>query len=169
MKNNKRTINFIDKSVQGALMIRFVGYWAACLVIMFGMLASVPIMMAVCCLFDESPTLAQITYDTWKLFWPSMLAALLILPAVLWDLTRMSNRFVGPIYRLRRSMRSLANGDEVAPVILRDGDFWFDFAEDFNRVASKMGAINQSDLDHRDESAEFDDETEPNEEELVEA
>ena len=52
----------------------------------------------------------------------------------------MSNRFVGPIYRLRRSMRSLANGEEVDPVFLRDGDYWFDFAEDFNRVAAEMGA-----------------------------
>lgn len=169
MNHYKRTIYFIDKSVQGALLIRLVVYWFACLGIMFVMLASVPIMMAVCGLFDEPPSLVQIAHDTWKLFWPSMLAALLILPALLWDLTRMSNRFVGPIYRLRRSMRSLANGDEVAPVCLRKGDHWIDFAEDFNRVASEMSAIRQSDLTNRDESAELDDETERNEEELVEA
>ena len=169
MKSNKRAIYFIDKSVQGALMIRFVGYWAVCLGVMFGMLASVPIMLAVCNLFDEPPTLGQIVADTWSLFWPSMLAALLILPAVLWDLTRMSNRFVGPIYRLRRSMNSLANGDEVTPVFLRDGDYWFDFAEDFNRVATEMGAIKPSDLANRDESGEFATEDESSEEELVEA
>jgi nitrogen fixation/metabolism regulation signal transduction histidine kinase len=136
---------------------------------MFGMLASVPIMMAVCCLFDEPPTLSQIMADTWSMFWPSFLAAVLILPAVLWDLMRMSNRFVGPIYRLRRSMRSLANGADVDPVFLRDGDYWFDFAEDFNRVATEMGAIKPADLVNRDASDELDTEDAPSEEELVEA
>jgi hypothetical protein len=82
---------------------------------------------------------------------------------------RMSNRFVGPIYRLRRSMRSLANGADVDPVFLRDGDYWFDFAEDFNRVATEMGAIKPADLVNRDASDELDIEDAPSEEELVEA
>jgi len=89
MKDNKRTVKFIDKSVQGALLIRFIGYWVVCLGVMFGMLAAVPIMMAVCRLFDEPPTLSQIVADTWSMFWPAMLAARLILPAVLWDLIQM--------------------------------------------------------------------------------
>jgi len=98
--------------------------------------------LAVCFPFGERPTLAQILTGTWATFWPAMLASLMILPAVLWDLTRMSNRFVGPVYRLRNSMRDLADGKPVDPVHFRTGDFWFDFAEDFNRVAATVGATN---------------------------
>ena len=117
-------------------MLRFVGYWIVCLTVMFSLLAAFPIMLAVCFPFGQRPTLTQIMVDSWSMFWPAALASLLILPAVLWDLTRMSNRFVGPIYRLRRSMRELREGKEIEPVKFREGDFWYDFAEDFNHLVA---------------------------------
>lgn len=142
----ERTIYFVDQSVQGSLMLRFVGYWVLCLAIMFGLLAACPIILAVCFPFGQRPSVPQIVADTWGMFWPAMAASLLILPAVLWDLMRMSNRFVGPVYRLRRSMRALADGENVDPVKFRAGDFWFEFAEDFNRVAAASRSGNSTNV-----------------------
>ena len=88
MKQRSRKIYFVDRSVQGALMLRFVGYWVLCLAIMFMLLAAVPVMLAVCFPFGERPSLPQILADTWAMFWPAMAASLLVLPAVLWDLLR---------------------------------------------------------------------------------
>jgi len=37
-------------------------------------------------------------------------------------------------------MRELADRDIVQPVHFREGDFWFDFAEDFNRLLAATNA-----------------------------
>jgi len=44
--------------------------------------------------------------------------------------------------RVRRAMSSLAQGDEVAPIQFRNGDFWKEFATDFNRVIERLGTSN---------------------------
>jgi hypothetical protein len=75
--------------------------------------------------------------ELWVQFGPAAVASLLLLPLVVYDLLQVTNRFAGPIFRLRRSMRDLAQGMPVAPVRFRDGDFWQDFASDFNLVAEK--------------------------------
>ena len=53
---------------------------------------------------------------------------------------RVTNRFAGPIFRLRRSMRELADGEHVEPVHLRKGDYWQDVADQFNRVIQRVEA-----------------------------
>jgi len=173
MRQKKRQIYYVDPSVQGALMLRFVGYWVLFLAVMFIMLTSIPVMLAVWFEFNERPTVPRILADTWSIFWPAMLATLLTLPAVLWDLTKMTNRFVGPVYRLRRSMRALVDGKEVDPVHFREGDFWYDFAEDFNRVVALARSTETSQVAREDKSTEFASKEEPPEEEpreeLIEA
>ena len=53
------------------------------------------------------------------------------------DTIRFSNRFVGPVTRLRRAMRSLGTTDDVAPLQFRDNDFWAEAADEFNNVLEK--------------------------------
>ena len=60
------------------------------------------------------------------------------LPMVVADVIRVSNRFAGPLVRLRRSMRALARGEHVEPIHFRKGDFWQEFAEEFNAVAARV-------------------------------
>ena len=64
------------------------------------------------------------------------MASLLLLPGVIFDLVRLSNRFAGPMFRLRRSMHDLAQGKPVDAVHFRHGDFWQEFADDFNTIAA---------------------------------
>ena len=70
------------------------------------------------------------------LYTPVVVVSLILLPGVIFDLVRMSNRFAGPVYRLRGLMRDLARGKPVEPVRFRHGDFWQEFADDFNTVAA---------------------------------
>jgi signal transduction histidine kinase len=74
----------------------------------------------------------------WFSFRPVFLAAFLLLPLVIFDIIRFSNRFVGPILRLRRSMRQLARGEHVEPIKFRGTDFWQDFADEFNAVLARV-------------------------------
>lgn len=69
---------------------------------------------------------------------PVLVSTLVVLPLVLLDLMRVTNRFVGPLFRLRRDMRKLANGEAVAAVSFRKHDFWRETAEEFNAVIQRV-------------------------------
>ena len=122
---------FVDYRVQGALIVRVVLYWLMCLLTMtllllgWGMIAD-----------PVRPLNAHLT-ELWALHGPAAVASLLLLPAVIFDLVRVSNRFAGPMFRLRRSMHDLAQGKPVAAVHFRHGDFWQEFADDFNTIAAR--------------------------------
>jgi len=72
-----------------------------------------------------------------------LVVSLCLLPLVLVDVVRLSNRFAGPAYRLRRAMRQLAHGEKVQPITFRQGDFWKEFADDFNRIAARLEKAQQ--------------------------
>jgi len=50
----------------------------------------------------------------------------------------MSNRFVGPLQRIRRALRDLAAGKDIPFIAFRKGDFWCDLADDVNRLNDRM-------------------------------
>jgi hypothetical protein len=134
---HKRSKILIDPKVQGTLVMRLVAYWLLCLAGIFALLAGIPIV--ICALgLPNQPTIGELLYMTWLNFWPALFASLILLPFVVGDCLRVSNKFVGPVFRIRRAMKQLANGEKVEAVKFRDNDFWYDFAEDFNRVLKRM-------------------------------
>ncbi len=74
----------------------------------------------------------------------AMLASVLVLPVILIDLARMSNRFTGPILRLGRAMRQAADGQRVDPVLFRDDDYWQEHADAFNQMLVYLEAVAKS-------------------------
>ena len=78
--------------------------------------------------------------DSLARYTPVLLVTVALTPIFLRDLCVLSNRFVGPMVRLRRSMRALADGEEVAHLKFRDNDFWHEIASDFNRLAARVEA-----------------------------
>ncbi|MEI8376050.1 MAG: hypothetical protein WCJ35_24790 [Planctomycetota bacterium] len=132
---------FVDYRVQGALAVRVVLYWLMCLLMItllllgWGMVTG-PV---------RRPINAHLT-ELWALYGSAAVASLLLLPAVIFDLLRLSNRFAGPMFRLRRSMHDLAQGKPVAAVRFRQSDFWQEFADDFNIVAARTEEAKDLDI-----------------------
>ena len=125
---------FVDFKVQGALAARVVLYWRLVLFKIGGlMLLWHMIAMPV-------TPLDQHLRELWSYFRPTAMVSLLLLPIVVLDLLRLSHRFAGPILRLRRTMRELADGKSVEAIHFRKGDFWQDLAGDFNTVAAQLQA-----------------------------
>ena len=126
---------FVDPKVQGALIARVVMYWVICLITIA--------LMLLCWDIVTGP--ARVFYmhfdDMWFFYGPAAIASFLLLPLVIMDIIRISNRFVGPLLRLRRSMRALARGEDVEPIEFRSNDFWYDFADEFNAVRAPNPAI----------------------------
>ena len=123
---------FVDPRVQGALVGRVVLYWMVCLITLT--------LMILCWRIVTGPARMFYTHfsDMWFFYGPAFVASLLLLPLVIIDILRLSNRFTGPLIRLRRAMRELTRGERVYPIEFRDGDFWQEFANEFNALAAKL-------------------------------
>ena len=132
----KRRRYFVDPKVQGALVARGVRFWLtsmvlmACAVVVTWVFIT-PGITELMRLRAEMPSLAGALLV-------ASAAVLLVLPIVLLDFVRMTNRFAGPVHRLQREMRRAANGEQVAPVHFRDGDYWQDLADSFNLLLERL-------------------------------
>lgn len=82
------------------------------------------------------------------------IGALVVLPLVVYDMLRLSNRFAGPIFRMRRTLRKVAANGAVENVQLRDGDYWGDFAEELNAALAMLDSQRQQPDDEADRTAE---------------
>jgi len=67
-------------------------------------------------------------------YMPFLLVSLALLPVFLLDAAKLSNRFVGPILRVRRALAEAASGKELKPIVFRENDFWQSLADDLNCV-----------------------------------
>ena len=131
--NFKRKKNFVDGNVQGALVRRvflhwlyFLGVTAFAFVAIKGLLGS-----------PELPIWDRIAASASDYLLLGLIL-LSLLPAFTLDTIRFSNRFVGPVVRLRRGMRELGEKGTTDLVKFREKDFWSDVAAEFNQCVSRM-------------------------------
>ena len=148
-KKDLRKRLFVDPKVQGALVARVALYWVVCL---FAITITL-----LCWSMFIGPARKPWTHldNMWFHYGPALIASLLLLPLVLVDILRVSNRFAGPLLQLRRSMRELAAGKPVKPIRFRKGDFWQEFAEEFNAVAARVQGPSASPTCDEEEESEL--------------
>ncbi len=132
MARNKRKKLFVDRKVQGTLLLRVVLYWIYCL-------AAVILLVACWSVITDKPSSSNELFRRLAVHYaPGILASFLLLPIVLWDFLRVSNRFAGPMVRVRWTLQKIAEGEDVKPLSFREGDFWQEFSEDFNAAMLKQ-------------------------------
>ncbi|HEY6562897.1 MAG TPA: hypothetical protein VIY86_00245 [Pirellulaceae bacterium] len=68
----------------------------------------------------------------------ALLVAVALIPVFVYDTIKVTNRFAGPIARLRGMLRSLAEGEEINDLNLRKGDFWRNLADEFSRAVAQL-------------------------------
>lgn len=141
MKNIRKKL-FVDPQVQGQLVWRVCLYWLTCLITVT--------FMVVCYRIITGPArpFAWHFQELRVYLGPALVASLIILPLVVVDVIRVSNRFAGPLVRLRRSLRALAKGEPVEPIRFRQGDFWQDFADEFNALLARIKTLEKKDSLH---------------------
>ena len=128
----KRRQLLVDRKVQGTLAVRAVVYWGFCLLALT--------LMLLCWRIATGPPMPFDNHveEMWRQFAPAAMASVLLLLVIIVDVLWVSNRFAGPMFRLRKSMRRLARGEQVDPIQFREGDFWREFADDFNGVLARF-------------------------------
>lgn len=137
MRLTTRRRYFVDEQVQGGLLLRAVAHW---FVLLSG--ASV-IMLVAYAVHQPDRTLAEHCQTVLARWGVVALATLVLLPLVLYDLVVVSNRFVGPVFRLRKALRALAAGQHVAPLQFRENDYWRGLADEFNGIAAYVDELKE--------------------------
>lgn len=129
----------IDSGVQGAL-VRRTGLYAAAT----GLYLLVIFILSDALSHPREPISESLfrCLDEAVLWAPGLM---LLAPLFAYDLINISNRFVGPMFRLRRELRKLSNGETVSPMYSRQGDFWADASESFNRLREELVELRASD------------------------
>lgn len=120
---------FVDGSVQGSLVKRIIIHWSA-----FFTLVTVCIFAAEWLLGGWQLSFSEQLAQVWTKYAFFFLLVLAALPTFVYDTLKMSNRFAGPISRLKSSLKMLAEGETVQPLKFREGDYWRELSDDFNRV-----------------------------------
>lgn len=126
----------IDPPVQWAVARRVAVHWFcffALLIVVnsiIGMLLNVP-----------EKTLIDSGIEAVRNQMPQVIIMLLILPVFLRDTIRLSNRFAGPMYRLRIGLGALAEKKVQGAIKFRKGDFWHDVADRFNSVRARIDEL----------------------------
>jgi hypothetical protein len=134
MKHQRRRL-YIDHAVQGGIALRLTVYWMCSIVMVFAM------MVVVQCVLDPlTPFVTQLSRAKSAVL-PVVAAFILLLPMVLRDLIRLTNRFAGPVYSLKRAMCELREGTLRGELKFRKGDYWHDLAAEFNALAKQFEAL----------------------------
>jgi hypothetical protein len=132
MVGTKRRRIYVDRSVQGAFLRRAVFCWLACI-------ASLSLVhVTVGLLIEPVRLLFPDVSGLWFLLAPAVVTTLLLLPLIVYDTIQLTHRLVGPVLRLRRGMRELAAGMPTERLRFRDGDFWQEFADEFNALIDRV-------------------------------
>lgn len=132
MPQAKRKRLFVDVTVQRVFLLRAVFYWLAC-VLCLGMT-----MTMVSLLPRASHSVGSLVDHHWFRFLPAFMVALVLLPAIAYDMARLTNRLVAPLMRLRCALQNAAQGEQVRPLRFREGDFWRECADEFNAILERL-------------------------------
>jgi len=129
-----RKQNYVDSTVQGALLRRIVLHWFLYFIVAGLAIVSLQAMLSGP---DGEPLMKRVMAEAAD-FTLVGLILICIFPAFLLDTIRFSNRFVGPVGRLRRYLRQLGDDGNTDRLSFRGGDFWAEMAEEFNVVAVRF-------------------------------
>ncbi len=132
---SKRKKLIVERQVQGALGFRIAGHW---LVFMIASL-SFTIILRMIGNIEQASLYAMVALAL-KEQSVAIVVILAFLPWFINDAFKLSNRFAGPVVRLRGAIKALSHGDEPAPLQFRKGDFWGELASEFNELHARIAA-----------------------------
>jgi nitrogen fixation/metabolism regulation signal transduction histidine kinase len=137
MSYPRRTKHFIDSNVQGALARRIILHWLVFILVT----AFVSFVIQV--LANPFRPIAEHFQDLWNTQGPFLLVMLFLLPVFVMDSVKLSHRFAGPIFSLRRAIQDIAQGKPARRLKFRKRDFWHGLADDYNTMLTKVGMLEE--------------------------
>lgn len=124
----KRRSYLADREVQGPLLRQSLTQWFVFAV--FG-----TILFAIFQLLlggDLREPASQRLHVIWPVAASLFASLLMLLPKFVNDSLKLSNRFAGPIVRLRNTLRSIGEGKPYKKISFRNADFWQEIADELD-------------------------------------
>lgn len=136
-QTRERSRFFVDRRLQGGIVLRILLHWLAFIVVGTGLAAALRWM--------THPTLplAEQLGDMSAAFGPYLVALIALIPIFVLDTIKLTNRFAGPFVRFQRHIRALRNDDSPGPIRFRDGDCWRETEDDLNALMTALGKAPQ--------------------------
>ena len=135
MTKPRRKKHFIDSCVQGALARRIIVHWLVFLTVAAA--GGVHLASAV----QSVPAAGRARAEMWWTHGPFLLVLVFLLPVFVVDTIKLSHRFAGPVYSLRRAMREIVQGKTPRKLKFRKHDFWHDLADDYNAMLLRLDLL----------------------------
>jgi len=132
---SKRKKILVERQVQGALGIRIAGHWLIFLVASLVFTITLRLIGNI----NHSTSLEMVGHALREQA-VAIVVLFALLPWFVQDALKLSNRFAGPVVRLRSAIRLLSRDESVTPLTFRRGDFWGDVAVDFNEMQARVVA-----------------------------
>ena len=131
-KKNLRKTAVVNADAQWTLALRVVLHFFVfvCTGAFFGLINQ--------CFKDPFGGLAVNVNKFWEQSGPMLLALACLIPIFVRDTLTLSNKIVGPICRLRDTVKRLGDGEAVPPLEFRKNDMWNDLPELFNRMTDRL-------------------------------
>ena len=130
---DRRSRLYVDREVQASLVRRIVLHWLAFVFVAFGLVG----VLQACIEHPTRDLGALASYALGRNFLP-FLAGLALIPVFAYDTIRATNRFAGPVQRLRRLLRAIGDGQDIRNFEMRRDDQWSELAEEFNRAFERL-------------------------------
>lgn len=139
MSRHRRKI-LIDRPIQFGILLKIASHWCLFLLAVVVMLPFIKAVMG----GDFSMPVSE--RATTAIFDASVLVGVfvILLPYFIYDTFKITNRFAGPMYRLRTAIKEISEGEPSRPLRFRDDDFWFEVAEEFNQMVEKLQIQNDA-------------------------
>lgn len=137
MARPRRKKQFIDAYVQGALARRIIVHW-----VVFLMVSALAAFVLQVLSNPFRPILSH-AQDVWWTHGPFLLVMIFLLPVFVVDSIKLSHRFAGPIFALRRALREIVQGKPPRKLKFRRHDFWHELAEDYNAMLLRLQLVNE--------------------------
>jgi methyl-accepting chemotaxis protein len=158
----QRSRYLIDPKVQWSIAGLITYHWAIFLLCLMTISAIVQAMVAA----GHQPFLESL-WTAARAQVPILGMMVLMLPIFLRDMLKMTNRFAGPMFRLRTSLADLAQNRSTAKIRFRSRDFWQEVAEDFNSVLGRIETLKKQNATLREKNKTHRSETEELEREIA--
>ena len=132
MYRPQRRQTFVDSKVQGTLARRIVFHW----LVFFAVASAAALLLQI--LSDPFRPAGEHLRELWYTQGPFLIVVLFLLPVFVMDTIKISHRFAGPIFSLRRQMREIAEGKTPEKLQFREDDFWREMADDYNKMIARL-------------------------------
>lgn len=139
MVKHARLKKLINWTVQGPivtrLIVHFLSYNVATL---FLLLVVYGIRGSLAAVSDQPLVPAPLTF--WQQAAPVVVCMLVMMPFMIWDLMKLTNRIAGPLYRFESLLKEYGKTGTLPVAVLRDDDLLTDYQQHFNEFVNSLHA-----------------------------